>query len=171
MAIGLNALLVLVDGVMIRISCVSRYGSYILRYLTGVEYLLAFKEFWWTFSRAILIKHYIAPLNFPFRLHFHRLDFTSFLGQRKEKDFGSLEIYCAFLLDHLEIGTNGRKPNWPMSGQAVSSGHSRKAAGIMVCCPIKCFMSKSLLKLTRHAQINKPHQFANVIKRWQVKHS
>ena len=36
LAIGLNALLVLVDGVMIRISCVSRYGSYILRYLTGI---------------------------------------------------------------------------------------------------------------------------------------
>ena len=82
-----------------------------------------------------------------------------------------MEIYCASLLDHLEIGTNGRKPNWPMSGQAGSSGHSRKAAGITMYSPINCFVSKSLLELTPHARINKPHQLANVIKRWQFKHS
>ena len=60
-----------------------------------------------------MIKHYIAPLNFPLRLHFHPLDFTSFFRPEKRERLGSLEIYCAFLLDHLEIGTNGRKPNWP----------------------------------------------------------
>lgn len=65
---------------------------------------------------------------------------------------------------------SGRKPDWPESGQAVSAGHSSKAAGITMCSPIKCSLSESLLELTPHAWINKLHQLANVIKRWKVKH-
>lgn len=87
-----------------------------------------------------------------------------------EKKTWFLAGYCTFLSHHWVIGTGGRKPDWPESGWVVSAGHSSKAAGITMCSSIKCFLSKSLLELTPHAQIDKPHQTANAIKRWQVKH-
>lgn len=65
---------------------------------------------------------------------------------------------------------SGRKPDWPESGQAVSAGHSSKAAGITMYSPIKYSLSKSLLELIPYAGISKPHPLANVIKRWKVKH-
>ena len=44
LAIGLNALLVLADGVKVRISCVSRYRSYILIFNRYLSILLPLKN-------------------------------------------------------------------------------------------------------------------------------